>query len=127
MNPVPIDENEYSEYKMKMNEEDFIISIKLSSSKINITATKKNLYFIYQNDFNLEDLKKLSKMLLVYDSIKDIYICIKTISDQGNGKIFFENEKMIFSIPIYLPSGKQEYIKFALNQNKLEKDKIIEN
>ena len=34
---------------------------------------------------------------------------------------------MIFSIPIYLPSGKQEYIKFVLNQSKLEKDEIIEN
>ena len=110
-----------------MNEEDFNITLKLSSSKIHITAKKKNSYFIYQNDFNLEDLKKLSKMLLVYDSVKDIYNCIKTISDKGNGKICFENEKFIFSIPIFLPSGNQEFIKFALNQSKLEKDEIIEH
>ena len=112
MNAAPIDDNESSEYKMKLNEQDFIISLNLNSSKIKITAKKKNSYFIYQNDFNLEHLKKLSKILLVYESIKDIYICIKTISDQGNGKVSLENEKFIFSIPIYLPSGKQEFIKF---------------
>ena len=34
MNPTPIGDNESSEYKMKMNEEDFNITLKLSSSKI---------------------------------------------------------------------------------------------
>ena len=117
-----------SEYKMKINEENYIIKIILFSSNINITAQKQNsISSFYNNNFDRKQLNQFSKSFTLFDSINAIYNFIKTIIDEGKSKIFYENEYLILSIPIFLPTGKQEFINFNLNKNKLEKDKIIQN
>lgn len=74
-----------SEYEMKLNEENATIKIILYSTKINFTAQIKNSLslFYFTNNFSLEELKKLSKTFILFDSLKDIYNCIKEIIEEG--------------------------------------------
>ena len=130
--PAPINKDNQiasSEYEMKINEENFHIKIILFSENINFVAHKQNSVssFYYTNNFKLDKLKQLSKSFILFDSINDIYNCIKAIIDDGKGKIFYENENFVLSIPIFLPTGKQELVNFNLNKNKIEKDEIIQN
>lgn len=130
--PAPINKDNQiasSEYEMKINEENFHIKIILFSENINFLAHKQNSIssFYYTNNFKLDNLKQLSKSFILFDSINDIYNCIKAIIVEGKGKIFYEKENFVLSIPIFLPTGKQELVYFNLNKNKLEKDEIIQN
>ena len=130
--PAPINERNQiasSEYEMKINEENFHIKILLFSENINFVANKQNSVssFYYTNNFKLDKLKELSKSFILFDSINDIYNCIKAIIDEGKGKIFYEKDNFVLSIPIFLPTGKQELVNFTLIKNKLEKDEIIQN
>ena len=131
MTPAPIEkDNKIStaDYEMKLNEENFTIKLELYASTINLISHPKNslspLY--YKSNYKLEEMKKLSKSFTLFDSIKDIYQCIKEILDEGKGKIFFEKDNFVISIPLFLPTGKQELIYFYLNKNNMEKDEIIQ-
>ena len=129
--PAPLKKDEEilsSKYEMKINDEKYLLHLISNSLELNIKIEKKNSISscFYQNSFNSEQLKKLSKSFTFYDSIKDIYFCIKTILDRGNGKLIKENENIIFSIPIFLPTGNQEIIKFNMKKQQLEKDEIIQ-
>ena len=132
MTPAPIEKDNKissSEYEMKLNGENFTVKLELYAATINFISQPKNslspLY--YKRNFKLEEMKNLSKSFILFDTIKDIYQCIKEILDEGKGKIFFEQDNFVISIPLFLPNGKQELIYFYLNKNKVEKDEIIQN
>ena len=132
MTPAPIEKDNKilsSEYEMKLNGENFTVKLELYTATINFISQPKNslspLY--YKRNFKLEEMKNLSKSFTLFDSIKDIYQCVKEILDEGKGEIFFEKDNFVVSIPLFLPTGKQELIYFYLNKNNLEKDEIIQN
>ena len=118
-----------AEYEMKIDEENYIIKIILFSTSITFSAHKQNSFssFFYKINYKIEELKKLSKSFTLFDTVNEIYNCIKTIIDEGKGRIFYEKENLVFSIPLFLPTGKQELINFYLNKINLEKDEIIQN
>ncbi len=127
-NPAPtkLDEDIItSEYEMKINDENYLIQFISNSFELIIYIhNKRSIISFYQISFTFEQLQKISKSFKFYSSIKDISSCIKSILDEGKGKLIKENENIILSIPIFLPTGKQEMIKF--NTQKLEKDEIIQ-
>lgn len=132
MTPAPIEKDNKilsSEYEMKLNGENFTVKLELYTATINFISQPKNslspLY--YKRNFKLEEMKNLSKSFTLFDSIKAIYQCVKEILDEGKGEIFFEKDNFVVSIPLFLPTGKQELIYFYLNKNNLEKDEIIQN
>ncbi len=132
MTPAPIEKYNKissSEYEMKLNGENFTVKLELYSVTINFISMSKNSLFplYYKSNYKLEEMKNLSKSFTLFDSIKDIYQCIKEILDEGKGKIFFAKDNFVISIPLFLPTGKQESIYFYLNKNNLEKDDVIHN
>lgn len=64
---------------------------------------------------------------MLYDTINAIYNCIKAIMDEKKGKVIFKDEDFVLSIPVFLPTGKQEFINFNLKKSEFEKDEIILN
>ena len=100
-----------SEYKMKINEENYIIKIILFSSNININAQKQNsISSFYKNNFDRKQLNQFSKSFTLFDSINAIYNFIKTIIDEGKSKIFYENEYLILSISYLLHKDNQRLL-----------------
>ena len=132
MTPAPIEKDNKissSEYEMELKGEFFIIKLELYTATINLIAQSKNTLssIYYRNNFKFEEFKQLSKSFMLFDSLKDIYLCIKELLDERKGKIFYEKDYFAISIPLFLPTGKQELINFNLNKNNLEKDEIIQN
>ena len=124
--PIKIDEDIFSsKYEMKINDENYSIQLILNSLELIVNIQNKSLISsFYKISFTLEQLKKFAKSFNCYGSIKDIYFCIKSILDEGKGKLIKENDNIILSIPIFLPTGKKELINFQTP--KIEKDDIIQ-
>ena len=126
-------------FNLELN--DIIYSINISKNdnneKILISAKNEsendvlqNLNY-FENSFSLDELISKSKPFKLCDTIDDAFdIFIDILKAQ---KAFLDNKKneeeenevnncILFGIKISLPGGKEQDVKFELNQKKLDKD-----
>ena len=97
-----------SEYKMKINEENYIIKIILFSSNINITAQKQNsISSFYKNNFDRKQLNQFSKSFTLFDSINAIYNLLKQLLMKENQKFFMKTNILFFLFQYFFQLGNK--------------------
>ena len=104
------------QFGIEQNQDELLI-IKLESEK------SKNLFY-YQHTYRLFDLRKMSKVFTLYETVKDIIYFLKKLNyeiqgytDDGNG--------IIILFRLYLPDGQNELVKFNLEKKFSDKNRII--
>ena len=118
------------EYELEIDKEKFYLSLYLSNDKeiiFNIINKKKMELFTYYKAFNIQKLKELNKCFIFYDSVEEILKFIQALLDDKKGQIFYENDNMVLVLSFFLPTGKQDEIKFVFEKKNLNKDEIIQN
>ena len=72
-----------------------------SQMAIKVKYNNINNYFFFQNIYNLNDFKNLSKIFFMYENIKEIISFLKTLKFE----ILEKNENMIVKFNIFLSNG----------------------
>ena len=117
------------EYEKEINDHKYLLKLILYSSEeleIKIYELYSNKNICHKKSYNIKELKELCKSFEIYDSLEKIFDCIKNIIANGNGSILLKEEKFIFSLSIFMPDGSKNTINFELDQNKLNKDELIQ-
>ena len=53
--------------------------------------------------------------------------CIQTLLDDKKAKLSYDDSNLILSLSIFLPTGKQDEIKFIFEKEEINQDSIIQN
>ena len=68
----------------------------------------------------------MDKCFIFYDSLESIIQFLQDLFEQKKGSLSYESNTIILSFSTFLPSGKTNIVKFILDKEFFNKNKIIE-
>lgn len=120
----------FKDYELDLSKEKYSLSLYISKpNEIFFHAKNKNSInmFNYKIKYTYEQLKKLYKCFIFYDTLEDMITCIQTLLDENKGKLSYDNDILILSLSFFLPTGMQDEIKIVFEKENVNKDSIIQN
>ena len=117
------------EYELCFSNKKYSLTLSKSlSNELIFDICNKNIsdIFYYKKKFSFEQLKKLDKCFVFYDSLENIIKFIEILLDENKVKLSYENNNLILVLSIFLPTGKKDEIKIFFDKQILNKDIIIE-
>ena len=80
----------------------------------------EELYY-YQKNFTVNELKKISNIFAIYETVKDIILMMKNLEYEIDEK----NEDLILKFKAFMPDGKSKLIELDLKKNSKNPNYII--
>ena len=118
------------EYPIYLSKQEFKIHLSKYETKIIIKIEEINNInsFYYESDFSLDDLKNVSKLFRIFDSINEVFDSINEIFKNKKASINIESkEGIILHLNIYsFASSKTEDISLTIKKKFLKKEKLDE-
>ena len=105
--------NENNEYKIQFG-------ITENKNELVIRIISKDI-FCYQHNYNINELRNLSKIFALYETVKEIILFLKNL----NFEISEKNEQIILKFNAFMPDGKSKLIEFELKKKLMNSDYII--
>ena len=91
--------NENNEYKIKFG-------IKENKNELVIRIISKDIFY-YQQNYNINELRNLSKIFALYETVNEIILFLKNL----NFEILEKNESLILKFNAFMPDGKSKLLK----------------
>ena len=115
------------EIPIKKQNEEFVIKLGIITNinKLILKAfsnSSKNIYY-FQNEYSQEEIKNISKIFLMYETIKDIIQFLKTLKFE----LMINDNILSIKFNIFLPNGNSQLIELKLKKYFNDKDNIIQN
>ena len=105
--------NENNEYKIQFG-------ITENKNELVMRIISKDI-FCYQHNYNINQLRNLSKIFALYETVKEIILFLKNL----NFEISEKNEQIILKFNAFMPDGKSKLIEFELKKKLMNSDYII--
>ena len=112
LNDLPIDFIEES--IIKKERENFKIQFGIKGQDLIMKAIQENSkdIFYYQQIYNINELQILSKVFLLYETVKEIIIFLKGLVFNMEEK----NDNLILRFSVYMPDGENKPIELNLKK-----------
>ena len=80
----------------------------------------EELYY-YQKNYTVNELKKISNIFAIFETVKDIILMMKNLEYEIDEK----NEDLILKFNVYMPDGKSKIIELTLKKYLMDINQMI--
>jgi len=108
---------EKKEYKIQLGKKESNKEILV----IKVFSDEPEELFYYQKNYTVNELKNLSKIFAMYETVKDIISFLKNLKYEIDEK----NEDLILKFNAFMPNGKSQLIEMKLQRILLDSNQMI--
>lgn len=111
------------EINLKKDQDEYKIQFGIKEDNLNIKIFVDNSkdVFFYQKSYTLNELKKLSKIFSLYETLKDTIEFFKDL----NFEIEEKGNDLMLKFKVFLPNGKNQEIEMRLTKNLLDSNQMV--
>ena len=114
-------------FDVKDGQEDYTIQLRTNETedilKIKIDSKNPEKFYFFQSNYNIMELKTISKAFNYYNSIKEIILNFEKLIN----KTFEKGEEFIIQIKLHTPEGEIKLSELGIKKVLLKHEQIIKN